>query len=187
MSGGADPVLTVTVKDITIVQKNAFTDVPESAWYFDAVQYVFEKGLMVGTAYDMFSPNATLTRAMIVTTLYRHAGEPDVAGPDNPFTDAAEGQWYTDTVNWAANNGIIVGYGNGKFGTNDPVTNEQLAALIHRTQLADGKMPPGMGDAVIADADKVSDWAKGVVDALSKQGIFILVVEKIHHAHTVFL
>ena len=150
-----------------------FKDVAADVWYYDAVKYVFENGLMVGTTDDVFSPNATLTRGMIVTILHRHAGEPDVAGLENPFNDVAEGELYTDAIKWAAANGIVMGYGNGKFGPNDPVTKEQLVALIHRTQQAENKFPLDiLMDYEWRDWDKISDWAKGVVTKLTMQGIF---------------
>jgi hypothetical protein len=168
MNGGTNPKFALTVK-----ASNPFKDISTSAWYYDAVMYVYGQNLMVGTAADAFSPTATLTRAMIVTILYRHAGEPSIDGLTNPFNDVPADQWYTTAIIWAANNGIVSGYGDGRFGTNDALTNEQLAALIHRTQQADKKIPPNKDTTpAMSDADKVSDWAKGVVDALNKQGIF---------------
>ena len=150
-----------------------FNDVAADAWYYDAVKYVYEKGLMVGTADDVFSPDATLTRSMIVTILHRHAGEPGVEGLENPFNDVADGEWYADAVKWAAANGIVMGYGNGKFGPDDPVTNEQLAALIFRTQQAENKIPMDiLMDYEWPDWDNISDWAKSVVTKLTMQGIF---------------
>ena len=109
----------------------------------------------------------------IVTILYRHAGEPDVSDLENPFDDVANGAWYANAVKWAAANNIVLGYGNGKFGTDDPVTNEQLAALIYRTQQASGKIPPDiLMDYEHADWDEISGWAKSAVNKLTIQGIF---------------
>ena len=133
---------------------------------------MYEKGLMLGTADDVFSPNADLSRAMIVTILYRYAGEPDVSELENPFGDARDDVWYTDAVKWAYANEIVMGYGDGMFGPSDPVTNEQLAALIYRLQQSSGQIPPDVGGAAIPDADSISVWAKEVVDALNEQGIF---------------
>ena len=150
-----------------------FTDVATGAWYYSAVSYVYEKGLVIGTADDRFSPNSTLTRGMIVTILYRNAGEPGVAGVSNPFSDVPGDTWYTDAVKWASSNGIINGYGNGKFGPEDPVTKEQLAALIYRTQQASGKIPQNSSTGKsFADANRVSDWAEIPVSALNAQGVF---------------
>jgi hypothetical protein len=173
MSGGADPRLTVTIKDTTPQNTSPFKDVVNSAWYYDAVMYVFEEGLMIGTADDMFSPNVNLARATIVTILYRLEGEPSVTGLPNPFDDVAEGVWYADAVKWGAANGIVKGYGDGRFGPNDPITKEQLAALIYRTQQSNGKAPPDiLMDHDWPDWDKIGDWAKNAVNVLTIQGLF---------------
>ena len=119
-----------------------FIDVRENDWFYNAVKYVFEHSLMIGVTDDKFDCDASLTRAMIVTILYRHAGNPDVSSLANHFEDVSEKLWYTDAVKWASSNGIVVGYGNGRFGTHDAVTNEQLAVLIHRTQQSSGQIPP---------------------------------------------
>ena len=150
-----------------------FSDVSEDAWYFDAVGYVFEKSLMRGTATGIFSPDATLTRAMTVTILYRQAGKPEVSEVQVDFIDVAPGEWYTDAVKWAVSNGIVRGYGNGKFGANDAVTKEQLAALIYRTQQADGKIPPDiLMDYEWSDWNSISVWARSAVNVLTIQGVF---------------
>jgi len=150
-----------------------FTDVKADDWFFEAVVYVHEKGLMVGTADDKFSPNVELSRAMIVTILYHMMGEPAVDDRAIPFEDVQAGQWYTNAVIWAAKNEIVLGYGNGKFGTNDPVTKEQLAALIYRTQQADEKKPSDiLMDFEWADWGSISDYAKSPVNVLTIQGIF---------------
>ena len=152
---------------------NIFSDVPEDAWHYDAVSYVFEQGLMIGTATNIFSPNATLTRAMMVTILYRQADTPDVSGIIFDFTDVVAGEWYTDAVKWAVSNNIVLGYGNGKFGTNDAVTKEQLAALIYRAQQADGNIPPDiLMDYEWSDWNDISIWARGAVNVLTIQGVF---------------
>ena len=108
-----------------------FADVSGSDWFYNDVRYVYEKGIMDGTGADRFSPNAPLTRAMIVTILYRMAGSPSVSGSSD-FTDVAAGKWFAKAVAWAAANGIVNGYGDSLFGPNDPVTREQLAAILYR-------------------------------------------------------
>jgi len=174
--------LTVSFKDNTTATASfsvaagkvlPFTDVAANAWYYSAVHYSYTNELILGTATDKFSPNSALTRGMIVTILYRNAGEPSISGFANPFSDVQNNIWYTDAVKWAANNSIVVGYGNGKFGPDDPVTKEQLAALIYRTQQSSGKTPPSTGTGKsFTDADKISNWAKDAVNALNRQGIF---------------
>ena len=107
-----------------------FTDVPTSAWYYDAVEFVYERGMMAGTGNNQFSPNVTTTRAMIVTILYRLENQP--AAGSSSFTDVPAGQWYTNAVTWAAANGIVGGYGNGRFGPNDTITRVQMAVILYR-------------------------------------------------------
>lgn len=111
--------------------KLPFTDVSDTKSYYDAVRYVYEKGLMNGVSEDRFAPDAALTRAMVVTTLYRIEKEPSVS-QTGTFLDVQSGTWYTRAVEWAAENGIVLGYGSGRFGPQDPVTREQLAAIMSR-------------------------------------------------------
>ena len=108
-----------------------FTDVPEGAWYEDAAAYVYEHGLMAGTSTTTFAPDATTSRSMIATILWRMAGSP-VVNYLMTFSDVEQGQWYSEAIRWAASEGIVGGYGNGLFGTNDPITREQFAAMLYR-------------------------------------------------------
>ena len=107
-----------------------FNDVSANDWFASAVDYVTGKGMMNGTSKTTFGPNDSTTRGMIVTVLYRLENEPSAAAAS--FTDVVSGQYYTDAVAWANANGIVTGYGNGKFGPNDIVTREQLAAILYR-------------------------------------------------------
>jgi hypothetical protein len=114
---------------------------------------------MRGISESTFSPNTPLTRAMLVTIIYRYEGEPEVS-EDNPFADVAPDQWYTNAVIWASANGIIEGYGNGLFGTNDNITREQLAMMLYR--YANWKeLDTSVGAALsnFTDADSISSWA----------------------------
>jgi hypothetical protein len=150
-----------------------FSDVAADAWYFDAVKYVYGHGLMNGTSDDKFSPDSTLTRGMIVTILYRYYGEPDTATLQNPFSDVPAEQWYSQAVLWAADSGIVTGYGNGRFGPNDAVTREQLAAIIHRLEQSTKQIPPDiLMDRQYPDFNDISAYAKSAVTALTMQGIF---------------
>ncbi len=108
-----------------------FDDVDDGDWFADAVRFVYENGMMNGTGDTTFAPDATTSRSMIVTILYRLEGEP-VVDDAMDFTDVAGDAWYTDAVRWAAGEGIVGGYGNGLFGSDDPVTREQLAAILYR-------------------------------------------------------
>ena len=111
--------------------QNPFTDVKEDNWFYDAVKYAVQNELFNGTSATTFSPNTDMTRAMLVTVLYRLEGMPAVSGA-NTFTDVKDGQWYTDAVIWASSNGIVGGYGNDLFGTDDPITREQMATMLLR-------------------------------------------------------
>ena len=110
---------------------SSYTDVTDGAWYSEAVEGLLERGIMNGTGERTFSPEDTFTRAQLAAVLYRMAGSPAVSGADS-FTDTLPGTWYTDAVLWAEQNSIINGYGNGLFGTADPTTQEQLAAMLWR-------------------------------------------------------
>ena len=107
-----------------------FTDVKETDWFYDAVGYAYENGMMSGTGNNQFSPNVTTTRGMIVTILYRLEGSPAVSTAS--FDDVATGEYYANGVSWAAANGVVSGYGNNLFGPNDPITREQMATILHR-------------------------------------------------------
>ena len=107
-----------------------FQDVQQGVWYYDAVGYVAQHGLMNGTATGRFSPNASTTRGMIVTILYSMAGKPDTGSA--LFQDVAPDAWYAEAVAWAANNGIVSGYSDASFGPDDPITREQLVAILYR-------------------------------------------------------
>lgn len=139
-----------------------FTDVDANDWFADAVQYVYDNGLMTGTADNTFAPNTSTTRGMLVSILYRLEGGP--AAENAGFTDVDADAWYADAVNWAAANGIVSGYGD-TFGPNDTLTREQLAAILCNYAAFKGQDVSARADlGVYADAASVSDWA---TDALS--------------------
>ena len=108
-----------------------FEDVGTDAWYSDAVAYVYRNGLMSGTSGSTFSPDAAITRAQLVTILWRMADSPQVNGLMD-FDDVSQDAYYTEAVRWAASEGIAGGYGNGLFGSDDPITREQMAAILYR-------------------------------------------------------
>ena len=133
-----------------------FTDVYDTDWFVDDVYYVYENGLMRGTSEDTFSPYLSATRAMIVTVLYRMEGEPECG--DNTFVDIPEDMYYTDAVTWAAENGIVNGYGQGRFGPDDNITREQLAAILYRYSLYKGYDVTADDDSEdILDFDDISE------------------------------
>lgn len=141
-----------------------FGDVKSGDWFYNDVKYVYEKGMMAGTAADVFAPNATTTRAMIVTILYRLEGSPAVTGT-NAFVDVPAGQWYTDAVNWAAANQIVKGTSATTFAPNDSITREQMAAILYRYAQYKGYDVTKKADlSEYSDNGQVSAYAK---DALA--------------------
>lgn len=141
-----------------------FGDVKSGDWFYNDVKYVYEKGMMAGTAADVFAPNATTTRAMIVTILYRLEGSPAVTGT-SAFVDVPAGQWYTDAVNWAAANQIVKGTSATTFAPNDSITREQMAAILYRYAQYKGYDVTKKADlSGYSDNGQVSAYAK---DALA--------------------
>ncbi|HWS43128.1 MAG TPA: S-layer homology domain-containing protein [Pseudoflavonifractor sp.] len=138
---------------------NPFTDVKAGDWFYDAVKYVAEHALFNGTSATAFSPNADMTRAMLVTALYRLEGKPAVTAA-NPFADVEDGQWYTDAVLWASSSGIVTGYDSGLFGVDDPITREQLAVILYRYAGVKGYDVAGANDlAAYSDAGSAAPYA----------------------------
>ena len=139
----------------------AFEDVKDGAWYEDAVQYVSDKGLMTGTGGSTFSPDRELTRAQLVTILWRMEGEP--AGEQTlSFSDVVSDTWYTNAVQWATSEGIVTGYSSGAFGPGDSVTREQFAAILYRyAQLKDVDVSVGEDTNILSydDVFSISQWA----------------------------
>ena len=137
-----------------------FADVPESAWYYDEVQYVYENGFMLGMTEDTFAPEATLTRAMLVTILYRMAGEPEVTDRAS-FADVPAGCWYTDAVAWAKQTQISVGYDETRFAPNDAITREQLVTMQYRyAEMLGSDIGAAAELNLFRDAESVSAWAQ---------------------------
>ena len=139
-----------------------FVDV-EKHWALDAIKYAYEKGLMNGVEDDKFAPNATLTRGMLVTVLYRMAGAPEVTG-EGKFADVAASDWYAAAVKWAADNGIVDGVSDSAFAPKANITREQLAAMLYRFAQY---MKYASGDTAaldkFEDAASVSDWAEAAM------------------------
>ena len=139
---------------------NPFTDVSEKDWFYGDVMFVYENGLMLGTSKTLFSPHGTATRGMMATILWRMEGSPVPKGK-NSFTDVEAGKWYADAITWTAENGIFAGYGKDKFGPDDPITREQLAAIFYRYADYKGYDLTVKGNLdKFKDADKITDYAK---------------------------
>lgn len=152
--------------------ETGFSDVAANAWYAGAVEYVRDNGLMSGTTATTFSPDTTTSRAMLVTILYQRAGSPNLQATGS-FYDVALDAWYADAIRWAAQNGIVSGYSDGRFGPNDPVTREQLASILWRS----AGSPAAEQAAAFADEGSISPfavqavaWARGSGIISGKEG-----------------
>ena len=134
----------------------AFTDVEENVWYHEGIDFMVRNGYMNGVAADTFDVEGSLTRAQLVTILYRIAGEPETSAAI-PFADVADGQWYTKAIVWAAENGIVKGVNETTFAPNDPITREQIAVILyryaHEENTEDGKLTS------FPDAKDISSYA----------------------------
>ena len=143
-----------------------FSDVSANAWYADAVEYVRDNGIMNGTSATSFSPESSMTRAMLVTVLYRASGSPAVTGSAN-FTDVSSNAYYTDAVAWASANGIVTGYGNGHFGSNDPVNRAQIATILWRY----AGSPTAESGQDFVDENTIPTYASTAVDWARANGV----------------
>ena len=144
-----------------------FTDLDPNGWYHDGVNYMIENGMMNGVGNGMFEPNGSVTRAMLVTILYRQAGSPKVTG-DNPFEDVAAGKYYTDAVIWAFQNGIVNGTTPTTFEPEEPVTREQIATILYRRESA----PEVKQDlSAFVDTDQISSYAHAAMQWAVAEGV----------------
>ena len=150
-----------------------FRDVRPEDWFYDDVRYVYESGLMNGTAEGLFSPDLFTSRAMIVTVLWRLSGSP-VVNYYMPFADVDQAAWYAEAVRWAASCGIVAGYDNGNFGPNDPITREQLAAILYRCaayRQEDTSIGADTNILSFTDAASVSEYAVSALQWACGAGI----------------
>lgn len=149
------------------VEDTGFSDVAADAWYADAAQYVRDNGVMSGTSATAFSPDLTMTRAMLATVLYRAAGSPTVSGTAD-FQDVTADKWYSTPAAWAAANGVVSGYGDGRFGGEDPVTREQMATILWRYG---GSPAPTGTETGFADGGDISAYAVQAVTWARERGM----------------
>ena len=140
-----------------------FTDVAKDAWYFPAVEYVFNNGLMNGTTATTFAPNVNLNRAMMAAVLYNMEGKP-ACDKSGLFSDVENGKWYTDAINWAASNNIVSGMPDGTYAPNQALTREQMASILYRYAEYKGIDVSARADlSTFTDGTTVSPWAQDVV------------------------
>ena len=149
-----------------------FTDVKSGDWFYEAVQYVYDKGMMTGVSADRFAPASTTTRGMIVTILYRLENEPAVSG-GSAFTDVENGAWYADAVAWAAANDIVNGTSATTFAPNSPITREQMATMLYRFAQYKGMDAVTLQEHLTGypDGDQVSDYAIPAMNWAVGQGL----------------
>ncbi|MGM9524109.1 MAG: leucine-rich repeat protein [Faecousia sp.] len=146
-------------KDPNMQPPVEFADVPKNAWYVGAVEYAVRNGLMNGVGDGQFDPEGSMTRAMLVTVLWRFEGEPEAG--ENPFSDVPNGQWYTDAVAWAAANGVVNGVGNNRFDPEGKITREQMATILYRYAEKKGIDTSKRAElGAFPDAKQVSAYAK---------------------------
>lgn len=147
-----------------------FTDVSADDWFYDAVYYVWTNGLLQGVSDTVFLPGAPTSRAMLAMVLYRLAGMPESG--EGSFTDVADGAWYHAPVIWAAGRQIVNGYGDGRFGPVDPVTREQVIAMLYRYCVSVGIDVSQRGDlTVFADCGDLSAYAREAMEWAVAVGI----------------
>lgn len=161
----------VTAEKEQAVSAMSFGDVPADSWFYGAVRFVYEAGLMQGEGENTFNPNGKLSRAMLVTILYRLEQEPAV-GRGSMFSDVGSGQWYTEAVSWAAEKGIVNGYEDGRFGPNGSVTREEMAAMLMRYAEFKHIDTSAAGNiSSYRDGAKVSAWAEGALSWAGSVGL----------------
>ena len=166
----------VTV-EVTFLQGEApdlpFSDVTESDWFYDAVTYAYENGLMDGVGMGLFAPNSETTRVQLVTILHRLAGQPAPSG-DSGFSDVKTGTWYTDAVAWAAQNGIVNGVSDTQFAPGDDITREQLAVILYRYATYQGYDVSQRADlSGFVDAGTISTYAQEALSWANAQGLVL--------------
>ena len=161
--------LSLSIAALAAVEDTGFSDVAADAWYADAVTYVRDNGLMSGSSETTFVPDGTMTRGMLVTTLYRLAGSPSLENENlgYPFADVPGDAWYADGVYWARLTGVVNGYPDERFGPDDPVSREQIAAILWRY----AGSPAAEPGTDFADESNISDYAAQAVDWARANGI----------------
>ena len=159
------------VNGVTAIARFPFTDVVTGTWYYGAAAYAYNNGLFAGMTPTTFAPNATMTRAMLVSVLWRLAGEPAPKAP-NTFVDVPDGAWYTDAVTWAAENGVVSGIGGSRFDPSGFVTREQTAEILYNYAHSKGYDVSARADlTAFPDAGSVSGWAEKALSWANAAGL----------------
>lgn len=168
LTKNGDTEITPTSDEVTELP---FADVSKNEWFYDSVLYAYTNSIMNGVGNGRFNPDGSTNRAMIVTILYRLAGS-EKSSSANPFEDVASNQWYTDAVIWAAENGIVSGYGDGRFGPVDNITREQLATILYNYARFKGWNVSKSADlSAFIDGTQISTWAQSAVAWANAEGL----------------
>ncbi len=147
-----------------------FSDLTAGSWYYEAVRSALKNGLMNGTSAHTFSPDAPMTRAMLVTILWRMAGQP--SAKTSPFTDVVSGSWYAQAVHWAYDRGIVTGVSETAFAPNEPVTREALVTILYRYASLKQNLPAADDQTSrFADGRQVSAFAREAVNWALQTGL----------------
>ena len=169
-SGWTSPTWGADAYPTAVWKPSGYFDVKPGSWYEQPVQYATEHGLMNGTGTNTFEPESTMTRAMLVTVLWRYANAPKPGA--NPFTDVPNGKWYTDAVAWAAENGVVNGVGDGKFEPDSSVTREQMATILYRYAQKVGIDTSKHTElSAFPDASRVSAYARAPMQWIVAEGV----------------
>lgn len=183
--GGYEPIVHTAVADkngllpltldrlsVFLVEGISFKDVSKSDWFYDAVQSAVASGLFSGVSRTRFAPDTPMTRAMLVAVLWRLSGRPQAAAAAS-FTDTAADSYYAGALNWAVGQGIAAGYGDGRFGPDDPVTREQMVSMLYKLETLTSLVPQGssMLDRRFSDAGEISAWAAAAFGWAVDRGI----------------
>lgn len=156
---------------VTAIARFPFTDVAAGTWYYGAAAYAYNNGLFAGMTPTTFAPNATMTRAMLVSVLWRLAGAPAPKAP-NTFVDVPDGAWYTDAVTWAAENGVVSGIGGSRFDPSGFVTREQTAEILYNYAHSKGYDVSARADlTAFPDVGSVSGWAEEALSWANAAGL----------------
>ncbi len=159
------------VNGVTAIARFPFTDAVAGTWYYGAAVYAYNNGLFAGMTPTTFAPNATMTRAMLVSVLWRLAGAPAPKAP-NTFVDVPDGAWYTDAVTWAAENGVVSGIGGSRFDPSGFVTREQTAEILYNYAHSKGYDVSARADlTAFPDAGSVSGWAEEALSWANAAGL----------------
>ena len=159
------------VNGVTAIARFPFTDVVAGTWYYGAAAYAYNNWLFAGMTPTTFAPNATMTLAMLVSVLWRLAGEPAPKAP-NTFVDVPDGAWYTDAVTWAAENGVVSGIGGSRFDPSGFVTREQTAEILYNYAHSKGYDVSARADlTAFPDAGSVSGWAEEALSWANAAGL----------------